>query len=125
MHVRIAFAFALAVAVAVAAVAPGVAHAGCAEDVSRLMSKVTERLLSQYNRISRRIEREGATPSLRAEECRVARQLEPQLAVQIAALKQLSCRREPSAATMVADIVRGHEDDLAILRKVTTQPDCR
>ena len=89
------------------------------------MSKDTERLLSQYNRISRRIEREGSTPRLRAEECRIARQLEPQLADQIAALKQLSCRREPNAATMVADIVRGHEDDLAVLRKVTAQPDCR
>lgn len=121
MLVRLACALALGIAV----VAPGVARAGCAEDVSRLMSKDTERLISQYNRISRRIEREGPTASLRAEECRIARQLEPQLADQIAALKQLGCRREPNAATMVADIVRGHEDDLAALRKVTTQLDCR
>jgi len=109
----------------VAAVTPGAAHAGCAEDVSRLMSKDTERLLSQYNRITRRIEREGSTPNLRAEECRLARMLEPQLAGQIAALKQSKCGRDPNASTMVADIVRGHEDDLAVLRKVTTQPDCR
>ena len=104
-------------------------HAGSgrcpAEDVSRLMSKDTERLLSQYNRITRRIEREGSSVSLRAEECRIAKMLEPQLADQIAALKQLNCRREPNAATMVADIVRGHEDELAVLRRVTAQPDCR
>ena len=112
-------------AFAMIAGASGPAVAGCAEDVGRLMSKDTERLLSQYNRITRRIEREGASASLRAEECRIAKMLEPQLADQIAALKQLSCRREPNAATMVADIVRGHEDDLAVLRRVTAQPDCR
>ena len=121
MLLRLAFLLAIGAVM----LAPDVARAGCADEVSRLMSKDTERLLSQYNRISRRIEREGSTASLRAEECRIARVLEPQLAVQIAALKQLSCRREPGAATMVADIVRGHEDDLATLRRVTTQPDCR
>jgi hypothetical protein len=105
--------------------APGAARAGCAEDVSRLISKDTERLLSRYQRITRRIEREGSSPNLRAEECRLARLLEPQLAGQIEALKQSRCRRDPNAATMVADIVRGHEDDLAALRKVTAQPDCR
>jgi hypothetical protein len=104
---------------------PANARAGCAEDVSRLISKDTERLLSQYNRVTRRIEREGATANLRAEECRIARQLEPQLANQVAAMKKSRCRRDPSVANMLADIVQGHEEDLAVLRKVTTQPDCR
>jgi phosphopantothenoylcysteine synthetase/decarboxylase len=113
------------VALGVVVVATGVARAGCAEDVSRLMSKDTERLLSQYNRVTRRIEREGSTANLRAEECRIARQLEPQLASQVAAMKESKCRRDPSVANMLADIVQGHEDDLAVLRKVTTQPDCR
>jgi len=113
------------VALGVVALGPGVAFAGCAEDVSRLMSKDTERLLSKYNRITRRIEREGPTANLRAEECRIARQLEPQLASQVAAMKESRCRRDPSVANMLADIVQGHEEDLAVLRKVTTQPDCR
>jgi hypothetical protein len=113
------------VALGVVALGPGVAFAGCAEDVSRLMSKDTERLLSQYNRITRRIDREGPTANLRAEECRIARQLEPQLASQVAAMKESRCRRDPSVANMLADIVQGHEEDLAVLRKVTTQPDCR
>ncbi len=113
------------VALGVVALGPGVAFAGCAEDVSRLMSKDTERLLSQYNQITRRIKREGPTANLRAEECRIARQLEPQLASQVAAMKESRCRRDPSVANMLADIVQGHEEDLAVLRKVTTQPDCR
>jgi hypothetical protein len=85
MLVRLACVLALGVFVL-----PGIARAGCAEDVSRLMSKDTERLLSQYNRVTRRIEREGPTANLRAEECRIARQLEPQLANQVAAMKDRS-----------------------------------
>ena len=112
-------------ALAVAALPSNVAHAGCQDEISRLMSKDTEKMLSQYHRVTQRIEREGANPSLRAEECRIARQLEPQLASQVEALKQSRCRRDPSVSSMLADIVRGHEDDLAVLRKVTTQPDCR
>ena len=112
-------------AFALTAGAAGTAYAGCQEDVSRLMSKDTEKMLSQYNRITRRIEREGLSASLRAEECRIAKLLEPQLAEQIAALKHLSCRREPSAAIMIADILREHEVDLAALRRVILQADCR
>lgn len=115
----------LAFAVTLAVLVPDRAHAGCVDEISKLMSKDTERMLTQYSRVTRRIEREGANPSLRAEECRIAKQLEPQLASQIAALKQSRCRRDPSASNMLADIVRGHEDDLAVLRKVTAQPDCR
>jgi hypothetical protein len=121
MFMRLACALALGIIV----LAPGSARANCAGEISRLMSKDTEKMLSRYNRVTRRIEREGSSPGLRAEECRIARQLEPQLAGQVAALKQSHCRRDPSVATMLADIVRGHEDDLAVLRKVTTQPDCR
>src|SRR5712692_316183 len=123
MLMRLACAVAIAIiTLAINIIAPGPAQAGCADEISRLMSKDTERMLSQYNRVTRRIEREGANPSLRAEECRIARQLEPQLANQVAALKQSHCRRDPSVAVMLADIVRGHEGDLAVLRKVTTQP---
>src|SRR5262249_573119 len=115
----------VAIAFACIVLTPRGSFAGCAEDVSRMLSKDTERLLSQYNRITRRIEREGLSAKLRAEECRIARTLEPQLAQQIAALKQSNCHRDPSAGTMVTDIVRGHENDLEGLRKVTAQPDCR
>lgn len=126
MLMRPASVLALALpAVTIIAIASGVAFAGCADEISKLMSKDTERMLSQYNRVTRRIEREGSNPSLRAEECRIARQLEPQLASQVEALKHSHCRRDPSVSTMLADIVRGHEDDLAVLRRVTAQPDCR
>jgi hypothetical protein len=117
--------FTCALALGFAILASGDARAGCADEISRLMSKDTERMLSHYNQVTRRIEREGPTPNLRAEECRIAKQLEPQLAGQIAALKQSNCRRDPSVATMLADIVRGHEEDLAVLRKVTEQAECR
>jgi hypothetical protein len=109
----------------VAALAPNITHAGCADEISKLMSKDTERMLSQYNRVSRRIEREGSNPSLRAEECRIAKALEPQLASQVEALKASRCRRDPSVSNMIADIVRGHEDDLAVLRRVTSGGECR
>ena len=115
----------LASALIALASACGAAQANCADEISRLMSKDTERMLSQYNSVTRRIEREGSNPSLRAEECRIAKQLEPQLASQIAALKQSHCRRDPNVGAMLADIVRNHEGDLAVLRKVTGQPDCR
>ena len=126
MLTRLACALAVALAVnSIAALSPNTARAGCADEISKLMSKDTERMLSQYNRVTRRIEREGSSPGLRAEECRIARQLEPHLASQVEALKQSRCRRDPSVSSMLADIVRGHEGDLAVLRKVTAQPDCR
>jgi hypothetical protein len=115
----------LAVAVALAVLAAGTSNAGCQDDISRLMSKDTERMLSQYHRVSKRIEREGLSAGLRAEECRIARQLEPQLAGQVEALKSSRCRRDPAVSSMLDDIIRGREDDLAVLRKVTSQPQCR
>ncbi|HXF89507.1 MAG TPA: hypothetical protein VNK48_14220 [Xanthobacteraceae bacterium] len=119
------FTLVCAAALGLAAIGPRLAHANCLQDVSRLISRDTERLLSQYHRITRRIQREGPSPRLRAEECRLARLLEPQLAGQIEALKQSRCRRDPSAATMVSDIVRGHESDLAVMREVKARPECR
>jgi len=115
---------ALAIVIA-AAIAPAGARAGCQDEVSRLISPDTEKMLSRYYRITRRIEREGTSPGLRAEECRIARQLEPQLAGEVEALKQTRCRRDPSVSNMITDLVRGREDDLATLRKATSQPECR
>jgi hypothetical protein len=101
-----------------------VARADCAEAVGKLMSRDTEKLTTRYNRITQRIEKQGRTPNLVAEGCRIARQLEPKLAEQIAALKQSGCTKDPAVGTMVTDIVRGHEDDLANMRK-TTLAGCR
>jgi hypothetical protein len=116
---------ALALAFLAAMAAPAIAHAGCQDEISRLMSRDTEKMLSRYYGITKRIAREGASPGLRAEECRIARLLEPQLAGEVEALKQSRCRRDPNASNMIADIVRGREDDLAVLRKAAGQPECR
>ncbi len=104
-------------------VVPGVSHANCAGTISRLMSKDTEKLVTRYQRIAKRMEKERS-PKLAAEGCRIARALEPKLTEQIAALKQSGCTKDPEVGAMVADIVRGHEDDLAGLRKAT-RADCR
>jgi hypothetical protein len=87
------------------------------------MSRDTEKLTTRYQRVAKRMERERS-PRLVAESCRIARALEPKLADQIAALKQSNCAKDPEVGAMVADIVRGHEDDLASLRK-STRSDCR
>jgi hypothetical protein len=121
MLVRLACCVALAVAV----LAPRGASANCAQEISRLMSKDTEKLTTRFNRISKRIQKQGATARLRAEECRIARRLTPKLEHQLAALKQSSCRRDPEVGSMVADIVRGHEDDLALARKTIARSECR
>lgn len=117
---RLTLAFAFA-----AVVMPSGAQAGCADEISRLMSPNTEKMLSRYYGITRRIEREGTSPGLRAEECRIARLLEPQLAGEVEALKQSHCRRDPRVSSMITDLVRGREGDLATLRKATSQPECR
>jgi hypothetical protein len=106
------------------AVVPTGARAGCQDEISRLMSRDTEKMLSRYYGIARRIEREGMSSGLRAEECRIAKLLEPQLAGEVAALKQSRCRRDPSVSSMITDLVRGREDDLAAMRKTTSQPEC-
>lgn len=121
MFVRLAFGALLTVAM----LAPAPARADCAQEISRAMSKVTEKLNTRYHRITKRIQRQGATPRLIAEECRIARQLRPRLENQLAALKQSGCLKDPQMGTMVADIVRGHEDDLALARKSSARTECR
>ena len=111
------------VAFAVAVLSPGVARANCAGTISKLMSKDTEKLSTRYQRVTKRMEKERSA-KLVAESCRIARALEPVLADQIAALKASDCHKDPEVGTMVVDIVRGHEDDLATLRKAT-RTDCR
>ena len=119
MLVRLACCLAIAVTVA----APGDARANCAGKIGQLMSKDTEKLATRYQRVTKRMEKERS-PKLVAEGCRIARALEPRLAEQIDALKQSGCAKDPEVGTMVVDIVRGHEDDLASIRK-STRADCR
>jgi hypothetical protein len=105
---------------------PHAAHAqNCAEEISRLMSKDTEKLTTRYNRVTKQIQEKGANPKLVQEECRIARQLGPRLEDQLAALKQSGCVKDPQMGNMIADIVRGHEGDLAMARKTTSRSDCR
>lgn len=99
------------------------AQMNCAGTIGQLMSRDAEKLSTRYQRVAKRMERERS-PKLVAESCRIARALEPMLADQIAALKQSNCAKDPEVGSMVADIVRGHEDDLASLRK-STRSDCR
>ena len=113
------------VALAIAALAPQVARADCAQEISRLMSKDTEKLTTRFNRIAKQIQQRGASPRLIKEECRIARQLKPKLESQLAALKQSGCIKDPQMGGMVADIVRGHEDDLALARKSSDRSECQ
>jgi len=97
----------------------------CSQEVSKLMSKDTEKLATRYQRIAKRMEKQGKNASLVAEGCRIARALGPQLEDQITALKQSSCAKDPNTRAMITDIVRGYEDDLATMRKATGGADCR
>ena len=101
------------------------ARADCAQEISKLMSRNAEKLTTRYNRVIKRIEKQGTNAKLVAEECRVAKQLRPLLTEQIAALKQSGCSKDPQVGVMVADIVRGHEADLAMVHKTTAKPGCR
>lgn len=116
---------ACAIFLAFGALLPRGAHADCAQEISRLMSRDAEKLTTRYNRVLKRLEKQGTNARLVAEECRIAKQLRPLLAEQIAALKQSGCSKDPQVGTMVADIVRGHEDDLAMLRKTAAKAACR
>ena len=114
------------VVLAVAVLVPHHARAAdCAQEVSRLMSKDTEKLTTRYQRITKQIQKRGATPRLLAEECRIARQLKPRLEGQVAALKQSGCVKDPQMGSMIADIVRGHEDDLALAKQSTARSECQ
>ena len=110
-------------AIAVTVLVPGTARASCAGKISQLMSRDTEKLATRYQRVAKRMEKERS-PKLIAEGCRIARALEPRLAEQIDALKLSGCAKDPEVGAMVVDIVRGHEDDLASIRK-STRVDCR
>jgi hypothetical protein len=122
MFVRFAFCAVLLISV----VLPGSAHAlDCAQEVSRLMSRDTEKLTTRFNRVTKRIQNKGATKRLLAEECRIARQLKPRLEKQLAALKQSGCVKDPQVGSMIADIVRGHEGDLAAARCTAARSGCR
>jgi hypothetical protein len=101
-------------------------RADCAEEVSKLMSKDTEKLTTRFQRITKQIEQsKGSSGKLIQEECRVARQLKPRLEDQLAALKQSGCLKDPQMGNMIADIVRGHEDDLAAASRSTARSECR
>ncbi len=106
-------------------VTPQSARANCADEISKLMSKDTEKLTTRYQRVTKQIQDKGANPKLVAEECRIARELGPRLEDQLAAMKQSGCARDPQMGNMIADIVRGHEDDLAMARKTTSRSECR
>jgi hypothetical protein len=110
------------VALAISVLVPHAARAGCAEEVSKLMSKDTEKLTTRYNKIAKQAQ---ASPKMIQEECRIARQLKPKLEDQLAALKGSGCIKDPQMGSMIADIVRGHEDDLAAANKTTSRSECR
>ena len=98
----------------------------CAEEISKLMSKDTEKLTTRFQRITKQVEQsKGSSGKLIQEECRIARQLKPRLEDQLAALKQSGCLKDPQMGNMMADIVRGHEDDLAAASRSTARSECR
>ena len=100
--------------------------ADCAAEISKLMSKDTEKLTTRYQRIVKQIaQTKGSPAKLVQEECRIARQLKPRLEDQLAALKQSGCLKDPQMGNMIADIVRGHEDDLAAASRSTARSECR
>jgi hypothetical protein len=106
--------------------APCVAHAGCSDELSKLMSKDTENLTTRFQRIARQIEQsKSGGGKLLQEQCRIARQLKPRLEDQLAAIKQSGCLNDPQMGTMISDIVRGHEDDLAAASRSTARSECR
>ncbi len=106
-------------ALVLAAAAPAAAQSNCQQTVSDSMSRTTEKLNTRYQRVSKRMETQGRNPKLIAEKCRIARALEPALSEQIAAIRESGCTRDPKIGPMVTDIVRGHEEDLAAVRKAT------
>ena len=71
----------------------GARAADCAEEISKLMSKDTEKLTTRYQRVTKQIQEKGANPKLVQEECRIARQLKPRLEDQLAAMKEAGCNR--------------------------------
>ena len=122
MLVRLACCVALA---AVLLMPHGARAQNCAEEISKLMSKDTEKLTTRYQRVTKQIQEKGTNAKLVQEECRIARELGPRLEDQLSAMKQSGCVKDPQIGNMIADIVRGHEDDLAMARKTTSRSECR
>ena len=91
---------------------PPAARADCADEISKVMSKDTEKLTTRYNKIAKQIQTKGASPKLVAEECKIARQLGPRLEDQLTAIKQSGCTKDPQMGNMIADIVRGYRKRL-------------
>jgi hypothetical protein len=89
------------------------------------MSRDTEKLTTRFQRISKQIQQKGSNPKLVKEECRIARELKPRLEHQLAALKQSGCVNDPQMRSMIADIVRGHEDDLAAASRSSARSECQ
>src|SRR5690606_39391709 len=83
------------VALMAAVLMPHGAHAGCTQEIGKLMSRDTEKLTTRYNRIAQQAQRPGASAKLLQEECRIARKLKPRLEDQLAALKGSGCARDP------------------------------
>ncbi len=84
---------------AAAILAPDGVRADCAEEISKLMSKDTEKLTTRYQRVTKQIaESKGSNAKLLQEECRIARQLKPRLEDQLAALKQSELPQGPADA---------------------------
>jgi hypothetical protein len=81
MVVRLGCSLALAIAV----LAPQPGRADCAQEISQLMSGTPKSWTTRFNRIAKRSSRK-AQPRLLAEECRIARALQPRLESQLAAL---------------------------------------
>src|SRR5882672_11320748 len=105
---------------------PHVARAqNCADEFCKLVTEATEKLTTRYQRVTKQIQEKGSSPKLVQEECRIARELGPRLADQLAAMKQSGCVKDPQMGNMIADIVRGHEDDLAMARQTTARVECR
>jgi hypothetical protein len=127
MRVRLGCCLIVAAAMLTTVLAPRAAHAvDCADEVSKLMSKDTEKLTTRFQKISKQIEQSKGSPGkLIQEECKIARQLKPKLEDQLAALKQSGCLKDPQMGNMIADIVRGHEDDLAAASRSTARSECR
>lgn len=96
---------------------PAAAQENCAAQVGKLMSRQVDKLNTSYHRISERLEREGSNSRLAAQGCRIARALEPRLRRQLAALKRSGCSKDPDMGMAVTDLMRGHEADLAAVRK--------
>lgn len=117
---RIASGFLMTLAI----LGPQVAYAGCSQVISQAMSRDMERLTTRFHRVSQRMERQGSSTRLAAEKCRIAKQLEPRLAQQVAALRDSGCSKDPEVGAMINDIVRGREDEIAVMRK-TARAHCR